>query len=448
MDGESTGGGGAGRTGGGKAGKTIYEPGSTRFWDRSDLRKEMLRVFEVCQGCRLCFKFCPSFPALFEAIDDRHDGETARLEDPEIRRVVDLCFQCKLCNVNCPYTPDQNHPFQIDFPRLMLRERMVRAREEGVSAQDRFLGNPDLSGSMGSLTVPFSNWAIRSKPVRILMERAVGVHRDRELPRFHGTTFDRWFRKREKRLKRKVAGSGGTVALFVTCSVNYNDPGIGKSAVAVLSHHDIRVVVPEQRCCGMPYLDGGDHAAAVENLKFNVRSMKRFADDGIPIVVLQPTCGYVLKKEYPWLEPTEDARTVASATVDIGEYLMSLKAKGALDTRFRSSPGKVLYHFPCHLKAQQIGAKSRELLELIPGTEVEMVDRCSGMDGTWGMKRQYYDASRKVASPVFRRVEETAPDRVCSDCALAGLQIAQGTGRRVSHPIEVLREAYGLEQEV
>jgi len=430
------------------ANQAIYDPRSDRFWNRADLREEMLRVFDVCQGCRLCFKFCPAFPSLFDSIDTAHDGETRQLTGPEMRRVADLCFQCKLCYVNCPYTPDQHHPFNVDFPRLMLRERMVRGREEGITPQDRFLGNPDLSGSLGSLTVPFSNWAIRSRPMRIAMEKIVGVHRDRELPRFNGTTFDRWVRKREKKLKKKTGGTGGKVALFYTCSVNYNEPDIGKNAVAVLAHHDVRIAIPEQRCCGMPYLDGGDHANAIENLKFNVRSMRGFADDGYAIVALQPTCGYVLKKEYPWLDAGEDTRAVAAATVDIGEFLMTLHARGKLDTSFRTSPGRVLYHFPCHLKAQQIGQKSRDLLQLIPGCEVEVVDRCSGMDGTWGMKREYFDASRKVASPIILRAEESRPDRICSDCALAGLQIHQGTGMRSAHPVEILRESYGLSLEV
>lgn len=427
-----------------------YDPHSEQFWNEGDLREEMLRVFDVCQNCRLCFKFCPSFPSLFKAIDEAHDGETRKLTDPEMREVVDLCFQCKLCYVNCPYTPDQHHPFDIDFPRLMLRERMVRGRREGIRAQDRFLGNPDLTGAIGSLAAPLANWANRTPLIRRIMEKSVGVHRDRNLPRFHGTTFERWFRKREKRLRRRIRGTGGKAALFYTCSVNYNEPQIGKSAVAVLAHHDVEIVLPEQRCCGMPYLDGGDHTSAMENIKSNIRAMRVFVDRGYSIVVLQPTCGYVLKKDYPWLDASEDARAVSAATVDICEFLMSLHAKGILDTKFKPLPEplRILYHYPCHLKAQQIGYKSRDLLQLVPGVSVEMVDRCSGMDGTWGMKRQYFDASRKVAAPVFRMVEESHPDRVCSDCALAGLQIHQGTGQRVLHPVEILREAYGLDLEV
>lgn len=425
-----------------------YDPRTEVFWDRGDLRRELKRVAEVCHGCRLCFKFCPSFPSLFDAVDDQHDGEVAQLTDGELRNVVDLCFQCKLCYVNCPYTPDQGHAFNIDFPRLMLRERMVRAKEEGVTLQDRFLGNPDLTGAIGGLTAPLSNWATRFGPGRVLMEKTIGVHRDRNLPRFQKTTFEAWFRKREKRLKKKVAGNGGKVALFVTCSVNYNNPEIGKSALAVLSHHDIRVVVPEQRCCGMPYLDGGDYKNARENMAFNVRSFRRFAEEGYAIVVLQPTCGYVMKQELPWLEPGDGARVVAGAAVDLGEYLMSLHEKGKLDTNFKNSPGKVFYHLPCHLKAQNIGYKSRDLLAMIPGTQIEMVERCSGMDGTWGMKRQYFEESLKVARRLFSGIEEFQPDRVCSDCALAGLQIEQGTGRKAVHPVEVLCDAYGLPFEV
>jgi glycerol-3-phosphate dehydrogenase subunit C len=425
-----------------------YDVRSDGFWKEEDLRSELLRVAGICHGCRLCFKFCPSFPALFDSIDDSHDGEVAKLTGSELRKVVDLCFQCKLCYVNCPYTPDQNHPFNIDFPRLMLREKMVRAKREGVTLQDRFLGNPDLTGALGGLTSPLSNWGSRSRLGRVLLERLVGLDRRRNLPLFHRTTFDRWFRKREKRLNRKVGGNGGKVALFFTCSVNYNQPEIGKSLIAVLAHHDIKVVCPEQRCCGMPYLDGGDLANATENLKFNVRSFRRFIDQGYTIVVPQPTCGYVLKKEYPWLDGGEDARAVAAATMDLGEYLMKLHEKGKLDTRFVKAPGKVLYHLPCHLKAQNIGYRSRDLLKLIPGTEIEMVDRCTGMDGTWGMKREYFDESLKVARKVFRAVDEFKPDRVASDCALAGIQIHQGTGMRSVHPVEILREAYGLKTEI
>ncbi len=425
-----------------------YDLRSETFWRKEDLRAELLRVSEICSGCRLCFKFCPSFPSLFSAIDDAHDGDVAKLTNAELRNVVDLCFQCKLCYVTCPYTADQKHPFDVDFPRLVLRERIVRAREEGVALSDRFLGNPDLTGALGGLTAPVSNWGTKSRLGRLLLERIFGVDRRRNLPPFARTSFDRWFRKREKRLNRKVRGEGGKVALFITCSVNYNYPEIGKSVVAVLAHHDVKVVCPEQRCCGMPYLDGGDVANATENLRFNVRAFRRFVDQGYTIVAPQPTCSYVLKNDYPWLDESEDARVVSRATMDVCEFLMKLHERGKLDTRFVSSPGKVLYHLPCHLKAQKIGCRSRDLLRLIPGTEVEMVDRCTGMDGTWGMKHAHYEDSLKVARPVFRAIEEFVPDRVASDCALAGLQIGQGTGLRSLHPVEILREAYGLSLEI
>jgi Fe-S oxidoreductase len=425
-----------------------YDVHTDRFWSQEDLNAELLRVSQVCCDCRLCFKYCPSFPALFEAVDNRHDGEVSALTNPELRRVVDLCFQCKLCYLNCPYTPDQNHPFDVDFPRLMLREKMVRARSEGVTRQDRFLGNPDFTGALGGLFTPLSNWAMRFGPNRMLMEKVLGLDRRRALPPFQRQTFDRWFRKREKRLRKRVGGAGGKVVLFTTCSVNYNYPEIGKSAIAVLAHNDVEVVCPEQRCCGMPYLDGGDLEGAKQNMKFNLRVLRRYVDKGYTVVVPQPTCGYVLKRDYPWLDEGDDARVVGGATKDLMEFLSDLHAQKKLDTNFKHSPGKVLYHLPCHLKAQNIGYRSRDVLKLIPGTEIDTVERCSGMDGTWGMKREYFDASLKVASPVIRQVQEDAPDRVSSDCALAGLQITQGTGKRVSHPIELLREAYGLSFEV
>jgi glycerol-3-phosphate dehydrogenase subunit C len=425
-----------------------YDLKTDGFWRKEDLRAELLRVSEVCSGCRLCLDFCPSFPSLFEAIDTSHEGAVSKITDGEFRRVVDLCFQCKRCYVNCPYTPDQGHPHQVDFPRLLLRERMVRAKAEGIAWGDRFLGNPDLTGALGGLTAPLSNRVMRSRLVRRLLEKATGVDRRRDLPPFHRTSFDRWFRKQEKRLNRKVGGKGGKVALFIICSVNYNYPEIGKSLVAVLAHHDIKVVVPEQRCCGMPYLDRGDLANAMENLRFNVRSFRRFVDQGYTVVVPQATCGYVLKKEYPWLDDGADSRALSRATMDAGEYLMGLHERGKLKSPLVRRREKVVYHFPCHLKAQNIGCRSRDLLEQIPGTVVEMLDRCTGMDGTWGMKREHFDESLRVARQLFRAIEDTHPDRVASDCALACLQLGQGTGMRAVHPVELLREAYGLRLEV
>jgi len=352
--------------------------------------------------------------------------------------VVDLCYQCKLCYNHCPYTPP--HRWQVDFPRLMLRARSAETRRHGVTLQDRFLGSTALVGRLGSLAAPVSNWMTALPVQRKLMEAVVGIHRERKLPAFHRETFSRWFDRR-----RKVAPTGtrARVALFATCSVEYNEPATGKAAVAVLEKNGVDVSLPGQRCCGMPYLDGGAVREAKRLIADNVRTLAEAVREGREIVVPGPTCSYMLKQEYPWLDGSEDANLVAGHTRDLFEYLAGLHAAGGLDTRFPKAPGTIAYQLPCHLKAQNLGFKSAEVLRLT-GARVETVEQCSRVDGTWGMKKEYFELSMKLARPLFEGIEAVQPDRVATDCPLAALQIDQGTGRKAQHPVCVLADAYGL----
>lgn len=413
---------------------------SPEFWRLDRVDAELRRVFDICNGCRRCITLCPSFKDLFQSLDtDEVDGDAEKLPAGALRRVVDLCYQCKLCFNHCPYTPP--HRWQVDFPRLMLRARAARARQEGVSLQDRFLGNTALVGRLGSLTAPLSNWANGWKAHRAFLQAVAGIHQDRNLPRFHRETFSRWFGRRRAPAFEPTA----RVALFATCPVEYQTPAVGKAAVAVLERNRVAVTLPPQRCCGMPYLDGGAVQQAQALIRDNVRTLAAALRAGASeIVVPGPTCSYMLKQEYPWLDGSEDARLVASRTRDLFEYLMALHAEGRLDTTFTRRPGRVAYQLPCHLKAQNLGTKSADCLRLIPGAEVEVIERCSGVDGTWGLKREYYELSLRVAEPLFRGVEAARPDRVATDCPLAGLQIAQGTGQSPQHPVEILADAYGL----
>jgi Fe-S oxidoreductase len=412
------------------------------FWDLGKVEQELRRVYDVCNGCRRCITLCPSFKDLFVSLDaEEVDGDAEKLGPGALKRVVDLCYQCKLCYNHCPYTPP--HRWQVDFPRLMLRARAAKAKKRGVTLQDRILGNTDLVGRLGSLTAPLANWASTLPPHRAFLEAVVGLHRRRNLPRFAGQRFSAWFSRR-----RPVSFvPQAKVALFATCSVEYNDPTVGKATVAVLERNRVDVTLPSQRCCGMPYLDGGAVGEAQALIRLNVTALAAAVREGREIVVPGPTCSYMLKQEYPWLDGSEDARLVASHTRDLFEYLMRLHAGGKLDTTFSGRPGKVAYHLPCHLKAQNLGTKSADLLRLIPGTEVEVVERCSGVDGTWGLKREYYELSLKVAEPLFKEIEGARPDRVASDCPLAALQIAQGTGATPRHPIQIVAEAYGVTAE-
>jgi Fe-S oxidoreductase len=390
---------------------------------------------------------------MFDRLDvDAVDGDVEKLPAADLKEVVDLCYQCKLCFNHCPYTPP--HRWAVDFPRLMLRARAAEARAHGVSLQDRLLGNTELVGRLGSLTAPLSNWANELSAHRALVQAVVGIHKDRNLPRFHRQTFSAWFRSRARAAvvpadstppaARAGAGPPARVALFATCTVEYNAPAIGRAAVRVLERNGVDVSLPEQRCCGMPYLDGGAVDQCRALIRDNVRTLAQAVREGREIVSPGPTCSYMLKQEYPWLDGTEDARLVAANTRDLFEYLSRRHAEGALDTAFARPIGPVTYHVPCHLRAQNLGTRSADVLRLVPGTTVDVVERCSAVDGTWGFKKQYYELSLGVAKPLFDAVTRGAPV-TATDCPLAALQIEQGTGRRARHPIQVLAEAYGLE---
>lgn len=417
------------------------KPQSADFWNEAALEKEWRRVFDICHGCRRCFHLCPSFDFLFAAIDRTKEESVEELTAADFQRVLDLCYQCKLCYNHCPYTPP--HRWGIDYPRLMLRAKAVQVRRQGLPLSDRLLGNTDLVGRLGSLTAPMANLANRNRLNRSLVQGVMGIHKDRGLPIYHRQTFAGWFRKQASRRRNQPTGNG-KVVLFYTCFVNYNQPDIGKAAVAVLEKNGITVQCPRQRCCGMPYLDGGDVKSATNNAAFNVNAMAEYVRMGYQIVVPGPTCSYMLKQEYPFLLDSDEARAVAEATYDICEYLMDLHRQGRLNTDFPRSAGRIAYHLPCHLKAQNIGYKSADLLKLIPETTVELMERCAGIDGTWGLKRQHFALSLEVARPLLRNIEDAHPDIVVSDCPLAAMQIEQGTGVAPKHPLQVLRMAYGL----
>ena len=413
---------------------------SNVFWDRGELDKEFDRVFDICHQCRRCFDLCPSFDVMFKRIDAT--GEDASvLKAADDKEIVDLCYQCKLCFNHCPYTPP--HLWNIDFPRLMLRAKAVEVKECGhVTSQDKALGDADRIGKFGSFFAPIANFANRNKLNRILVEKLVGIHRDRNLPKFFRETFSRWFGKRKK---SAASSENGKVAMFYTCTVQYHAPDVGRTATEVLEYNKLEVLCPEQKCCGMPFLDGGDIQSTIESAAFNVKHLADAVRSGADIVTPGPTCSYMLKREYPDLLDTDDALLVAEHTYDICEYLVKKAREGKLDRNFKVKPGKVAYQAPCHLRAQNIGFKSRDLMKAA-GAEVELIEHCSAVDGTWGFKKEYYQLSMKVAEPLFDKVEKANPNYTVSDCLLAGLQITQGTGRKVLHPIEIIHKAYGLDE--
>jgi len=418
---------------------------STEFWDPAALQKEMTRVFNVCHGCRVCYQLCPSFVKLFEVTDDVAGvfGEVEELSDRQIRDVADLCYQCKICDPICPYTPP--HALDIDFPRTLVRYSLVRKKQEGHTLADYIFSHTDLMGTLASYAAPIVNWANRNPLLRGALEEYLGVHRQRWLPQFHSQTFARWLRKRSRRAAPAKTSKQEKVALFYSCMVNYNDPEVGKATVAVLEKNGIECTAPAQQCCGLPFVDAGMPERARKKMAANVASLSQAVREGRKIIVPSASCSYMIKHDYPSFLPTEDARLVSKNTYDVSEYLVKLHAEGKLDLDFNQPVGKLRYHQPCHLMAQEMGVKSEELLNLIPGADVNRLQACSGHDGSWSVKKEYFEESMKVGKPLFNFMKAD-PDACCvTDCPLSAIQIEQGTGKKAIHPVLVLAKAYGLE---
>ena len=429
---------------------------SPEYRDESKIVAEMERVFDICHGCRRCVSLCNTFPKLFDYIDEGTSGEVDGVPKEKFWDVVDQCYLCDLCYVvKCPYVPP--HPWNVDFPHLMLRAKSYQFEEGKMKhpMRDRALSSTDRNGKLATIpvVVQMVNAAAKSKPLRALGEKIVGVAKDAWVPEFSPRTFRRNAAEAKPHAVRNGERTSGRVAIFSTCYVNYNEPGIGHDLVKILDHNEIPyVLVEKEACCGMPKLEQGD-LQAVEKLKNrNIPRLARFAREGYAILTPVPSCTLMFKQELPLLFPEdEDVRVVRDAMSDPFEYLMARKRDGLLKTQFPKPLGKVAYHVPCHSRVQKIGLKTQEALEAVPDTQVLTIERCSGHAGTWGVKAEFHEIALKIGRPVVRQVADFAPDYYASDCQMAGHHIAEGLERgeakgkaQLRHPITLLRMAYGL----
>ena len=410
-----------------------------KFYYEEAIWEEARRVYSKCKDCRMCVSFCPSFPTLFDAVDSK-DDDVNKLTKEELAKPLELCFHCKQCYFRCPYTPP--HEWKIDFPHLSLRYKAWKFKAKGAKFTDKLMVNTDLNGKLNvGPQAHVVNALMDTKPVRVVLENFMGIDQRAKLPKFNTESFVTWFRKN----RRPVKGENGKVVLFSTCLLNYNFLQKGIALTRVLEKNDIHVELPEtQECCGIPYFDIGDLDSAIEKAKRNVQRLKPYVEAGFDIIVPIPTCALQLKYEYPLLLPDDpDVKAVAERVFDVHEYLWKLNEEGKFNKDFKVSMGNIAYHIPCHLKSLNVGYKGVALLRLIPNTKVRVVDRCSGHDGTFGVKKDTFDHAYKVGSRLFDDLKAQDADLYVSDCPLASNMIELGTGKQPLHPIEVLYRAYG-----
>jgi Fe-S oxidoreductase len=427
---------------------------SPAFYDQASLNKELERVYGICHGCRRCVSLCTAFPTLFDLIDNSPTLEVDGVAKTDFGKVVDQCYLCDMCFMTkCPYVPP--HQWNVDFPHLMLRAKAVKFKKGEVGLRDKLLSSTDAMGKLASIPVVVQvvNAVNKNRAARGLLDSVLGVHKDRVLPEYDSAKFRNTARADATFAVRDGNNTPGKVAIYATCYVNYNEPGIGHDLLKILAHNEIPATLVEKEvCCGMPKLELGDLEAVARNRVVNIPVLAKLAREGYAILAAVPSCALMFKQELPLMFAHDaDVKAVAEAMYDPFEYFVLRYKDGLLKTDFKKPLGKVSYHIPCHLRVQNMGQKTREMLEKIPHTQVTTVERCAGHDGTWGVKSEYYENSMKIGRPVFRMMGESQPDYISSDCAIAGRHIQQGmheanSGNKAEkqHPLTLLRMAYGL----
>lgn len=428
---------------------------SEDFYDQQKLDAELERVFDICHGCRRCVSLCESFPTLFDLVDESETMEVDGVAKSDYKQVVDECYLCDMCYMaKCPYVPP--HPWNLDFPHLMLRAKAVEHANTGGSTSNNILASMDTLGKSFT-TIPLIAETVNGvnswEPARKVSEKVLGIDKDALLPEFSSAPF----RKNNAGHNNSfdvVDGdrTPGKIAIFSTCYVNYNEPGIGHDFIAILEHNEIPWTTAEKEvCCGMPKLEQGD-LKGVESLKrVNIPKLLEFARSGYAIVGLVPSCTLMFKQELPLMFPEDsDVQEVANAFWDPFNYLVQRQKDGLVKDDFKNDLGTIAYHVPCHSRVQNNGKKTEEFLKKIPGTEVKTTERCSGHAGTYGIKKQFHSNAMKIGKPVFRQMHAAEPDFIASDCPLGARHILQGirelhdSEQTLVHPVSLVRQAYGI----
>ncbi|EJW20995.1 hypothetical protein IMCC14465_07910 [alpha proteobacterium IMCC14465] len=432
---------------------------SDEFYDRAALDEEARRQFDVCHGCRRCFNLCDSFPRLFDLIDESESGELDTVSSDDFKPVIDGCTMCDMCFMTkCPYVPP--HEFNLDFPHLMLRYRAVELKEKGkVPFTQNQLAQMDRNGTLAEKVSGLANWGSAKGNVltRPAMSATLGIDKNVELPKFTGETF---MKRAEKSAKNGelAPNQNGTAKdkkalIYATCSVNYNNPGVGEAALKVLTHLGVSVKTDYPGCCGMPYLEQGNLEKVAQNAASVSAALRPYIDEGYDILTLTASCGLMFKFEWPLIVPdNEDVKALSTATRDISEYIVQIADKNGLPVGLQTIEGGIQVHLACHARAQNMGPKSADLLRLIPDADIGVIERCSGHGGTFGVMKDTHELAVKVGKPVARNVAKSEAKTIVSDCPLAAKHIVQGVEYldssaklpEAAHPVEVFARAYGL----
>ena len=429
------------------------------FYDREKLDVEMRRVFNICHGCRRCFNLCDSFPRLFDLIDASPTFELDGVDSADFKPVVDACTLCDMCFMTkCPYVPP--HEFNLDFPHLMVRYRACEHREGKVGFSDRRLADTDRNGKLAGKFASLANWASnrRNRLTRRLLQMLAAVHADAELPKFRAPSFEARARKSAPTVNRDAPAFGRKAVLYATCFVNYNNPRSGEAARAVLARNGVETEVAYPNCCGMPQLEQGDLSRVAANARKVSRELLVWVDKGYDVVIPVPSCALMVKFEWPLILPDDDAvKRLSQASFDVSEYVVQIAKAEGLAGGLGPLPGGVTLHVACHARAQNMGIKAADMLRLIPDLKLDVIERCSGHGGSWGVKTKFHDVALKVGRPVAKQALEKANRHVASECPLAASHVVRGMeilaadktealpeGRVARHPVELLAEAYGL----
>jgi len=428
------------------------------FFDSDKLDQELRRVFDICHGCRRCFNLCDSFPKLFDLIDDSKTGELDSVSSEGFKSVVDACTMCDMCFMTkCPYVPP--HEFNLDFPHLMLRYRAIENQNGDIPFVQKQISKTDRNGKLAAPIAGLTNWGTghNNKLTRSALQAIAGIDKNAVLPKFHGKTFAARAKRGTPEVNLDAPAAGRKAVLYATCFVNYNNPDIGEAARNVLAQNGVITEVVYPRCCGMPKLEHGDIAAVAENAKVVASSLLSWVDKGYDIIALVPSCALMLKFEWPLILPdNDDIRRLSAATRDITEYVVGISKNEGLADGLKPAVGGVTVHLACHARAQNKGPKAADMLRLLPNTDVNVIERCSGHGGSWGMMQENFETGMKLGKPVARDAIEKPTGALVSECPLAGLHIMQGIERlqaekgegnikvTVPHPIEVLAKAYGF----